>query len=390
MLLHGVMNNNKLMIAAAGSGKTAFLVNRACKALDESVLITTFTEANEKEIRDRIVAKKGCMPPNITVQTWFSFLLRHGVRPYQSVLNEDIHDEFIGFYLLSEKSGRKLDQNGNPLSSRLGHPLYWAEKYFKKYYFTNSLKIYSDKISKFVYESDKASKGEVFCRISKLFDHIFIDEIQDLAGYDLELIKLFFKSDSSVLLVGDPRQVTYLTHHSTKFGKYSDGKIKSFIENELGKNIECEVDEITLNPSHRNNKVICDYSAKLYPDMPAPEPCDCVDCRNIVTEHEGVFLVKPKDVDAYLLRFNPMQLRWSSVKKCNVDYPVRNFGESKGLTIDRVLIYPTQEMQKWIKDNNHLLKNEVRAKFYVALTRARHSSAIVMDYETDDLEQFVC
>ena len=55
------------MIAAAGSGKTTFLVNRACKALDESVIITTLTEANEKEIRDRIVSKKGYMPTNITV-----------------------------------------------------------------------------------------------------------------------------------------------------------------------------------------------------------------------------------------------------------------------------------------------------------------------------------
>ena len=42
--------SNKLIIAAAGSGKTTHLVNEALKVKDGKVLITTYTEANEKEI----------------------------------------------------------------------------------------------------------------------------------------------------------------------------------------------------------------------------------------------------------------------------------------------------------------------------------------------------
>ncbi len=95
-------------------------------------------------------------------------------------------------------------------------PIYWGEKDFIKHYFTNSFKIYSDKISKFVCSTDKVTKGAVISRVSRLFKHIYIDEVQDLAGYDLDIIKLLFKSDSLVTLVGDPRQVTYLTHHSKK------------------------------------------------------------------------------------------------------------------------------------------------------------------------------
>ncbi len=379
-----MMKNNKLMIAAAGSGKTTFLVNSACDSSDEMVLITTFTEANEKEIRDRIVAKKGYMPANIRVQTWFSFLLQHGVRPYQSVLDDSVHNENIGFYLLSEKSGKRLDANGKPILVS-GKPMYWGAKDFKKHYFTNHLKIYSDKISKFVFETNKASNGEVVFRIAKIFNRVYIDEVQDLAGYDLELIKLLFKSDSTILLVGDPRQVTYLTHHSTKFGKYSDGGIKDFVKNELGKKIECDIDEVTLNSSHRNNKSLCDYSAKLYPDLPVPAPCECVDCRNMETNHEGVFLVKPEDVDKYLSAFTPVQLRWSASTKCSAKYPSRNFGESKGATFDRVIIYPTKDMKKWIKNNSFLLKNETRSKLYVALTRPRHSAAIIMDFSDEDI-----
>jgi len=377
------MNNNKLIIAAAGAGKTTYLINKACEQTTERVLITTYTEANEAEIKRKIIKKKGYMPSNIFVQTWFSFLLQHGVRPYQSILNDNIHTDNIGFCLVSEKSGKKLDKEGNPISVG-GHPIYWSEAEFKRHYFTGTLKIYSDKISKFTFTSNKTSNNEVFNRISRIFDHVFIDEIQDLAGYDLELVKLLFKSDSSVLLVGDPRQVTYLTHHSTKYGKYADGQIASFIANELGKRIKCQIDEETLNVSHRNNQAICDYSAKLYPNLPIPKPCECKECRSNISDHIGVFVIKPNDVDKYLSIFKPVQLRWSASTKCNTNHPFKNFGESKGATFERVLIYPTKEMVKWVKNNGHVLKNETKAKLYVGITRSQQSSAIVVDYKDDD------
>ena len=89
------MPKNRLIIAVAGSGKTTFLVNEALKNSKTRVLITTYTEANEAEIRNKIIQKKKCIPSNITVQTWFSFLLQHGVRPYQGALNEVLWDNDI-------------------------------------------------------------------------------------------------------------------------------------------------------------------------------------------------------------------------------------------------------------------------------------------------------
>jgi DNA helicase-2/ATP-dependent DNA helicase PcrA len=313
------------------------------------------------------------------VQTWFSFLLQHGVRPYQSVLIDQIHDQNLGFYLTSEKSGMKFDAKGNPIIFR-GRPIYWGEDDFLKHYFTNSYKIYSDKISKFVCNADKASQGEVISRISRIYQHIFIDEVQDLAGYDLDVIKLLFNAETSVLLVGDPRQVTYLTHHSTKHGKYADGKIKAFVESELGSKIKCEIDEVTLSVSHRNNQLICDYSARLYPNLPVPKSCECDGCR-IVDGHLGVFIIKPSQVDRYLQTYNPVQLRWSASSKVHSKYAVLNFGESKGATMDRVLIYPTKPITEWIKNNANHLTAEGRSKFYVGLTRSRLSSTIVVDYK---------
>ncbi len=69
-------------------------------------------------------------------------------------------------------------------------------------------------------------------------------------------------------MVGDPRQVIYLTHNERKFEKYRDGKIKDFIQNKC-KNSNCEIDEETLNLSHRNNELICSFSSKLYPNFTA-------------------------------------------------------------------------------------------------------------------------
>ena len=44
----------KLMIAAAGAGKTTFLVTEALKIHDKKVLITTFTDENVREIKIEI------------------------------------------------------------------------------------------------------------------------------------------------------------------------------------------------------------------------------------------------------------------------------------------------------------------------------------------------
>ena len=63
-----------------------------------------------------------------------------------------------------------------------------------------------------------------------------------------------------------------------------------------------------------------------------------------------------------------------------------NFGESKGLTFERALIYPTKPILEWLKDNALDIPPTSRCKFYVAITRAKYSVAIVYDYK--DTEDF--
>ena len=88
-------------------------------------------------------------------------------------------------------------------------------------------------------------------------------------------------------------------------------------------------------------------------------------------------MLKEKDVERYLEKYNPVQLRCLRTKKVNLKYRVKNFGESKGATYERVLIYPTQKIMEWVLEGRNIDSFETKCKFYVAITRAQFSVAIV-------------
>lgn len=87
--------------------------------------------------------------------------------------------------------------------------------------------------------------------------------------------------------------------------------------------------------------------------------------------------MREKDISKYLEEHEPIQLRHSRAKKVNPNYKAKNFGESKGGTYDHVLIYPTAKIEDWLFTNKELDNFEIKCKFYVAVTRARHSVAAV-------------
>lgn len=348
--------NNKLIVAAAGSGKTTYLVNKALEISDVKVLITTYTEANEAEIRHKITEKNKFIPANITVQTWFSFLLQHGIRPYQGGLFDyDIR----GINLVNNQSAQ-----------------YTKKINIEEHYFDKQHRIYSDKISKFVIECNKISGGKVINRISCIYPHIFIDEVQDLAGHDLEFLKILFNSHIHLLLVCDPRQATYSTHNTNKNKQFVKSSILGFFEDS---NLKIEKDYSSLSINHRSIAAICDLSNKLFPRYEATQSGNTQN-----TGHDGIFLVRPQDVELYLRNYEPLQLRDSCKKVITNTYRVMNFGESKGLSFKRVLIYPTEPFLKWLKNDTSELKPVSRSKLYVAITRAEYSVAFVYDFEDNE------
>lgn len=363
---------NKVIIAAAGAGKTTYLVKESLKQ-HSNVLITTFTDDNEEEIHRKFISINGCVPKHVTIMTWFSFLLQHGVRPFQGTVNSSLFEHKIkGVDFVNKPSGLKYKlKNGTPV-------YYGEENDFLKYYFTPDFRIYTDKIAKFVIRANETTNGIVMDRISRIFPNIFVDEVQDLAGYDLEVLRLLFHGNSNIMCVGDPRQVTYYTHWETMNKTYRNGKIKEYINKKCYKRDNILVNEEMLKYSHRNNKEICEFSSLLYSSFQSTEPCNCPSCHDDTIEHQGVFLVEENNVHVYLSTYNPLQLRHNSKISIDESFSFSSYGKSKGKTVDRVLIYPTKGICDWLVDNQKSLNEETRAKLYVAITRARYSVAFVV------------
>ena len=310
---------NKLFIAGAGCGKTTFIIENALKIKDKKVLITTYTDNNECSIKNKIIEKNGFIPNNIKVQTWFSFLIQHGAKPYLACWFKDIDNI----------NGLSFVQGYNK-----NHPAYINKAQSKNRYFSKDNKIYSIVLSEFVFRCNELSQNKVIIRLENIFDTIFIDEVQDLAGYDFDLLKLLFDSNIKICLVGDMRQRIYKTNTSNKNSFKNNNRnesynIQQYIINKKINN--CEIDEETLNKSYRNNEMICDFSSKLYPNIKAVQSCSA----NQNTGHDGVFYIKLNEVNKYLSLYSLdriIQLRDkknSATKYINSKYPIMNFGKSK-------------------------------------------------------------
>lgn len=71
-----------LFEAAAGSGKTTLLTNLALKYRSDRVLFTTYTDENTEEIRSSFLRAARMPPSNIDLMPWFTFLLKHCVKPF--------------------------------------------------------------------------------------------------------------------------------------------------------------------------------------------------------------------------------------------------------------------------------------------------------------------
>lgn len=354
---------NKLIIAGAGTGKTSYLISEALRT-DEKTLITTFTINCKNEILDKIIKVKGYIPQNITVQTWFSLLLNNGIKPYKRAL---CIDKVKGINMVPGRSGFRF-------KGRIG-PVYWGEDHFNKFYFDSNNNVYTDKLSKLVIRLDDETKGKVIKRMESIYKNIFIDEVQDMAGYDLEILKRLMNSNSNIILVGDPRQTVYKTHFEQKYKKYSDGNIENFIREEC-KKIECDIDNKTLNKCYRCHKDIISFVNNFYNEY---TPMDFTEIEK--NEHQGLFVIKPEQIEEYIKKYNPIQIIYDSKTITNKLAQTINMGKSKGATYSRVLLYPTGEFKKYIVTREGNINISTKNKLYVGMTRPINSLTFVIQEE---------
>ena len=98
-------------------------------------------------------------------------------------------------------------------------------------------------------------------------------------------------------------------------------------------------------------------------------------------DHQGVFVIKPEQIQAYIKKYNPVQIVYDSKTITNKLAKTINMGKSKGATYNRVLLYPTGEFKKYIITGNGNISISTKNKLYVGMTRPVNSLTFVMQEE---------
>lgn len=338
---------NKVILAAAGSRKTEYVVAEALASNDRSVLITTYTDENQRHIVRRIEKIAGIVPKHITIMGWFSFLITQCVKPYQRAITG--HPFMLGG--LNFKGRRNL----------------YTKKTDIRYFVDRNADLYRDGVSDFAVQLNEKTKGAIVDRLQHIYSHIFVDEVQDLVGYDLDVLDLLLSSRINLTVVGDPRQHTFETNLASRYKAYHGaGLVRWFREREKYCMLE------TRNYSYRCNQVICDFADRIFPDLPQTES------RNVlITGHDGVFTVPANHLADYVRVHRPVTALRYDKNAETFGLPAMNIGVAKGGTHDRIIIFPTKPMLGYLEDGD-ASKLKSPEKLYVAVTRARFSVAFVV------------
>ncbi|MCI5845254.1 MAG: UvrD-helicase domain-containing protein [Oscillospiraceae bacterium] len=171
-------------------------------------------------------------------------------------------------------------------------------------YITPSGNITANEAAELVIRLNSLSGGEIIKRLEKIYDTIFFDEVQDLSGYDLEIIRLIANSSIDLICVGDPKQATFTTNNGAK-NKNKSGKNMGLFFVELEKK---NLSSISYNlTSRRFNSDICKFANTVYPSATS-----MTTIMTASTEHDGVYLILQNDLHHYYTYYNPQVLRYDS------------------------------------------------------------------------------
>lgn len=198
--------------------------------------------------------------------------------------------------------------------------------------------------------------------MNKYFDHVFIDEMQDLASYDFEWMMSLSKLSCKTTFVGDFYQRTFDSSSNGNKGK----NIKSNYS-EYKKRIEKNgfiFDDKTLSSSYRCSKNVCEFiNNKLNIQMTSQSQIkiDQTFVRLVMNEQEIDEIIENNEIIKLFYQKN-------DAYNCNSD----NWGSSKGLTYKEVCVVLNKTTMNLFKqDKLHELNGRTLSKFYVACSRTK-------------------
>jgi DNA helicase-2/ATP-dependent DNA helicase PcrA len=344
---------NRLTLAVAGGRKTQGIVDECERAgPGERILVLTYTLANQGELRARVASRSG-IQASVTVTGWFSFLMGHFVRPYLPMV-----------YPGRRLAGLNFDGDPGRVAGARRH-------------LDPDGRAYRIHLARLAVLANASSGGAAVDRLSRMYDRILVDEVQDLNGYDLEVLQLLLDSPTPLRLVGDVRQALLATNQrEPKNAKYKGTSIKAWFDERAA--------EGRLHIEHaastwRCSQQIADLADSLFGAEWGFSPTKSMSDDRV--DHEGIFTVEPAAVLAYFEEFVPLCMRHSASSARSIDLPFVNIGKAKGRTSDHVLVAPTTPMLEFLR-SGRALETFGACSLYVAVTRARFSVAFITDAKT--------
>ena len=345
--------SGELVLAVAGSRKTQSIIDDCVTApAGARILVITYTVNNQLELRRRLAAARPAA--TVDVVGWFTFLLHNVVRPYLPFMfpgqrvagmdNESLYQQYVGA----------------------------AER--RRYFTTTGLvrRVHLANLATLLLQR---ADGLPLRRLEQLYDHVYIDEVQDLGGYDLEVLNLLLGCEVPLTMVGDVRQAVLSTSpEERKHKQFKNMGVWRWFQEQERKH------RLTITQRHetwRCHPDVAAFADGLFPATWGFHPTVSRNTRR--TDHDGMFLIRTDDVDAYIRQFTPQPLRWDAKSaKTHNHLEFLTFGTAKGLTRQRVLIFPTDNMRKLLQKGEPLAALTA-AKLYVGVTRAEQSVAFVLD-----------
>lgn len=331
--------DKSVIFAVAGSGKTSHLV----ASLDEEkrFLIITYTESNYDNLRRKIINRFGYFPTNITLYTYFKFLHSFCYRPF---LRSDKNTIGITFKLPKAYPRYALTDD--------------------RRYVSPNRQVYANRLAKFIEQSNLIDA--VVARIEKYFDFFFVDEVQDFASHDFNLLRALSSAKLNVTFVGDFYQHTFDTSR--------DGNVNASLHNDYNaykakfKMANFKVDTDSLNKSRRCSKSVCNFIT----DRIGIE-IEAYDDRESIVRFED----DPETVFAIYKDKNTIKLFLKEHYK--YDCFSQNWGASKGVDMyhDVCVVLNPANVKAWKNGSFHDINAGTRNKLYVACSRARGNLTFV-------------
>lgn len=329
-----------LILAVAGSGKTTYLINLL--NLEQRFLLVTYTRNNYEHLKRLIIRKIGFFPENIKVLKYFQFVYSFCYKP------------FCG-----------LDKRANGICFELPPEHTRYRPGTDEFYRTSSGRLYHNRIAHYC---NVRCVEAIRARLDKYYDFFLVDEVQDFAGHDFNLLLNILPERCNSICVGDFYQHTFDTS--------LDGNVRSSLYKHLKpylkewKKVGAIVDIVSLAQTRRCSADICGFVNQM---GIAIESTGEADGNVFIVDEEG-------QCESIINEPSIPKLFYNNGSKYLC--AGMNWGASKGLDhfVDVCVVLNKSSYDLYRKGKLADLNPQTKNKLYVACTRA-HRHLYLMSYE---------